>query len=90
MLKRAWWAGLLIHVRWSWQQQGEGARVGGGTRADVACAGDAILGFHQLHWKHDAMVLLRSCCLMFTTAVKVVGSQRAPGEILHWSLQCRQ
>jgi hypothetical protein len=31
MLERAWWIGMLTHVRRSWQQQGEGVRVGGGA-----------------------------------------------------------
>jgi hypothetical protein len=59
-------------------------------RAVVASSGDAMLDFHRLRWKHDVVVLLRSYRLMLAAAVKVVGSQRASGEILHWSLQCRQ
>jgi hypothetical protein len=59
-------------------------------RADVACAGDAMLDFHRFQWKHDVVVLLQSCHLMLAAAVKVVGSRRASGEILQWSLRCRQ
>jgi hypothetical protein len=57
MLERARSTGLLTPVRRLWQQQGKGARVGGGARAAVARAGDAMLGFHRLRWKHDAVVL---------------------------------
>jgi hypothetical protein len=44
MLERARSTGLLTPVRRLWQQQGKGARVGGGARAAVARAGDAMLG----------------------------------------------
>jgi hypothetical protein len=53
-------------------------------------AGDVMLGLHWLRWKHDTVMLFRSCRLMLAAAIKVVGSQRAPGEILHWFLRCRQ
>jgi hypothetical protein len=59
-------------------------------RAAMACVGGAMLDFHRLQWKHDVVVLLRSCRLMLAVVVKVVGSRRALGEILHWSLRCRQ
>jgi hypothetical protein len=83
MLERAWSTGVLTHVRRRWQQRGKGAGVGSGTRADAACAGDVMLGFHRLQWKHGTVVLCQSCHLMLVATVKVVGSQRAPGEILH-------
>jgi hypothetical protein len=51
-------------------------------RVAVACAGDAMLDFHRLQWKHDVVVLLQSCRLMLAAVVKVVGSRRAPGEIM--------
>jgi hypothetical protein len=89
MLERAWSAGILTLVRRSRQQRGKGARVGGGARA-VASTCDAMLGFHRLHWKHDAVVVFRSYRLMLAATVKVVGRRRAPGEILHWFLRCQQ